>query len=350
MRNSKWTLALAILATAVFVTSAVARDAETRQSTQAEGSGVISGVIVNEGGAAAVDGDLVYGNVTDSGYYYRPYPGYRDYDDIHIEAGPNGNLVGYTVQVFGSTVSGSQAGSPYDVELNLWTDVLGDPAIGIPDAPIPGTQCNYVGIPTGNFILECTPGGAVALPDGLWMSVEFSTDNAGWRIADFNDCPTTGPPGYSEDFWLDEDLIGGGATFYYFGGCPGNPQSSFVATIVTEGQPWACCDTGTFDCTNVQETQCAGVFTEGTLCNNLEQPCSEAGACCDTATGTCSNSFASLCDGFLEVFTAGETCSTVSCPVPDNVPTLTQWGMIGLTVLLLTGLTIKFGRRRTVTA
>jgi hypothetical protein len=352
MRNSKWTLALAILATAVFVTSAVARDAESRGNSQIEGSGIIAGVIVNEGGAAAVDGDLIYGNANNSGYYYRPYPGYRDYDDIHIEAGPNGNLVGYTIAVFGSTVSGSDAGSPYDVTLELYTDVLGDPSIGQPDAPIPGTQCQYVGIPTGSFLLECTTAGGISLPDGFWMAFETSTNNSGWRIADFNDCPTTGPPGFSEDFWAQEDFIGapGLFSFYFFGGCPGNPSSSFVATVVAEGQPWACCDTGTFDCVNVQETACAGVFTEGTLCNNLAQPCSEAGACCDTATGTCSNTFASLCDGFLEVFTAGETCPLTTCVVPENVPTLTQWGMIGLTVLLLTGLTIKFGRRRTVTA
>jgi len=352
MLKSKWCLVIGLLAVALFVTTAAARDADPRGSSQVESTGE-AGVILNEGGAVAAEGDVVYGNVVSSLYYSRPFPGYRHFDDIHLQPGPHGDLVEYRVRTFGSTATGADAGLPYNVEAGLWTDVLGDPALGIPDQLIAGTQCNWVGLPVGaTSILACTVPAGITIPNGLWMGLEFNQDNCGWRIASGIHCPTTGPPGYSEDFFAEEDLVLGGFAFYYFGACPGanNLQASFVATIITEGQPWACCDTATFDCTNIQESLCTGVYTQGTLCNNLPQPCSAAGACCDTATGSCRDTFEVLCDGYLEVFTVGSTCSTVSCPVPPNVPTLTQWGMIALTALLLTGLTIKFGRRHTVTA
>lgn len=345
--NSKWCLAIGILV--MLAPVAFARDVELRGSLLVDSPGFV-GVVVNDGGAVATEGDVVYGSTVESGYYFRPFPGYRDYDDIHLEAGPRGDLLYYTLNVFGSSVTGSDAGSPFTATVALWTDSAGDPSAGIPDTMIPGTDCVFVDVPTGSSTLQCSVPAGISIPDGLWLSFETTTDNSGWKISDFDTCPTTGPPGFSEDFWAEEDLIFGGFSFFWFGGCPANPQSSFVATIVVEGPPWACCDTTTHSCANVFESECAGVFTEGTLCNNLPEPCSEAGACCDTATGACENTFASLCDGYLQAFTAGSLCVDIDCPVPENVPTLTQWGMIVLTVMLLAGLTIKFGRRRTVTA
>jgi hypothetical protein len=353
MLKSKWCLVLGILAIGLFVTSATARDVELKNVTAVDEGASPGGTLVGGTGVTPPEGDVVYRSPNISGYYFRPYPGYRDYDDIHLEPGMTGDLVKYSFSVFGSTVSGSDAGSPFTVTSSLWTVDTGDPATGLPDMMIPGTDCTFENVPTGMWTLECVVPAGISIPSGLWMALEFSTDNSGWLIADFNDCPTTGPPGYSEDFWGDQ-LIGDGIAFYYFGGCPANPQSSFgAAQIVTEGMPWACCDLETYDCVNVQETACndlGGVFTEGTLCNNLEEPCSEAGACCNTATGVCTDGFAVDCGGYLEAFYPGERCEAITCEVPPNVPTLTQWGMIALTVLLLTGLTIKFGRRRTVTA
>jgi hypothetical protein len=359
MLNSKWCLVIGLLAAALFVTTAVARDAEQRGSFQVDpGSGDL-GVLLNEGGAVAPGGDIVYGGAnTQSGYFYRPFPGYRDYDDIHLELGPRGGLLEYQVRVYGRDVPplpGSVDTGPYDVTLSLWTSTFGDPAVGEPDTMI-GTPCIFPAVPLGaSATLVCTVPTPIAIPDGLWIGVEFNQDNCGWLIASgAAHCPNTGPPGYSENFFAELDLIGGPPfMFWLFNNCPGTNQASFArARIVVEGAPWACCaGAPTFACTNIQESDCVGVYTEGTLCNNLPEPCSAAGACCDTATGDCRDTFQSLCDGYLEVFTAGATCATITtCVVPPNVPTLTQWGMIALTALLLTGLTIKFGRRRTVTA
>ena len=351
MLKCKWCLVLGILAVGTF---ALAHDVELGNVTQMDEGAAMGGTIMGGAGVSPPEGDVVYGSGPFSGYYYRPYPGYRDYDDIHLEAGPSGELIKYSITVFGSTSTGSDAPSPGDLWTALWTDTVGNPAIGVPDTMIAGTDCYYTGVPTGLWVLECVVPAGIACQQGLWMSVEFMQDNWGWVIADFNSCPTTGPPGYSEDFWVEEDLVYGGFSGYWFGGCPLNPNSSFaVAQIVCEGAPWACCDFSTYDCVNVQETECndlGGMFFEGTLCNNLDPPCAQAGACCNMPTGICENTFDIFCDGYLQQFYPGQLCIDIECPVPENVPTLTQWGMIALTVVLLAGLTIKFGRRRTVTA
>ena len=293
MLKSKWCLVLGILAVGTF---AMARDIDLNSVTAVDDGAVMGGTVMEGTGALATDGDIVYHSANMSGYYFRPYPGYRDYDDIHLEAGPNGDAVMYSMSVFGSTSSGADAGSAFDVTTCLYEDDSGDPSIGTPLAtPIAGSCCTFVGVPTGMWTLTCEVPAGIALPQGLWMSFETTTDNSGWLIADFYDCPTTGPPGYSEDFWVEEDLIYGGYSGYWFGGCPLNPQSSFaLAMIVAEGAPWACCDLTTYACENVLETEClalGGIYTEGTLCNNLPVPCSEAGACCDTTTGVCEDTF-----------------------------------------------------------
>jgi hypothetical protein len=351
MLKCKWCLVLGILAIGTF---ALAHDIEGNNVTSIDEGATMGGTLMGGAGVTPPEGDIVYHSATLSGYYFRPYPGYVDFDDIHLEPGPNGDLVKYSFTVFGSMSSGSDAGLPFDVYSALYTDSDGDPAIGIPDTMIAGTDCTWLGVPTGMWVLECVVPAGIEIPQGLWMSLEFSNDNCGWSIADFNDCPNTGPPGYSEDFWAELDLYYMAWSFYWFGGCPVNPQSSYGnAMIVAEGAPWACCDFTTYDCVNVMETECddlGGSFTEGTLCNNLPAPCSEAGACCNVPTGVCTDTFALFCDGYLQAFYPGQLCTAIDCEVPDNVPTLTQWGMIALTVVLLTGLTIKFGRRRTVTA
>jgi len=301
----------------------------------------------------------------------------------------------------------------FDVTVGLWTRTIGtEPAnpantmgfltlrSNMPKEPIPGTECSFSGVPKavgGSIVqLQCIITGNVPLPQLMYLVVD--TDDPGgqcagpittgvpptngsstgrWRApigcntvpcAPTDECASYGPPplymGVYTDFAPPIPFPGQGLgpvchypfpgptsqSDYYSIGYANPTAGNFNLQIVVEGQPWACCDTTTFDCTNVQESDCAGVWTDGTLCNNLTEPCSAAGACCDTALGVCRDTFESLCAGYLEVFTAGSTCSTVSCPVPPNVPTLTQWGMVTLTVLLLTGLTIKFGRRHTVTA
>lgn len=337
----KWYCLLAVLAMVSFCTVAEGRDIQLTNPMADEGGGFV-GEVVSGYGAAAGNGDIVYRQAVESGYYYRPWPGYRDHDDLHLENG--GTLVKYSINTFGSTTTGADAGSPYDAHTGLWEDLYGDPDIGIPINEISGTGCDFIQVPTGSSTLTCNiKPGAVTIPADLWSSIEFNTDNSGWKIGG-----ALGDIGWSGDWFAEFDYYYGTYGFYWFGGCP--ICGTMTMEIVTEGQPWACCDPATFACVNTEETKCAGTHVEGTLCNDMDPPCSEAGACCDTLTGTCTDSFASLCDGYLEQFTAGESCSAVTCDVPDGVPTVTQWGMVVLAVLLLAGLTVKFGRRNAVTA
>lgn len=367
MMKSKWCLVLGILGICLFVTAASARDLEAKIKIDVPEGTQFGGRISSQAGLVAT-GDVVYsGGTLGTGFFPQDYSfGYPggstvSFDDIWIEPGPNDVMVGYSVGVYGRADFGEmQPMTTYTTALWYDTEDPPDPNIGLPDTMIPGTECVFVDVPAGLFQLDCYPTDPnITLPRSFWMSLHSTSDSYGWLNAAPVDCPTTGPPGYSEEFWCQYLGPGNSILFgcYYFScaagsGCAdGCSQASFALNpVISLGSPWACCDMTTFDCDNVQETDCAGVFTEGTLCNNLEQPCSEAGACCDTTTGVCEDTFALYCDGFLQMFYPGELCADVDCPVPPNVPTLTQWGMIALTVLLLTGLTIRFGRRRTVTA
>ena len=347
---NKWYCILALVAMLCFCTVAQARNIEMspRVASGDEGGGDIGEVIAGYGGATGC-GDVVYRNTLQSGYYYRPYPGYRDHDDLHLENG--GDVVTYSIATFGSTVSGSMAGSPYDVHTGLWTDSLGDPDWGIPLAEIAGTGCDFLQVPCGHVTLTCNvKPDVVAIPDALWSAIEFSTDNSGWKIAG-----ELGTIGWTGDWFAEYDYYYGVYNFYWFGGCP--VCGAMVMDIVVHGQDWACCDVTTYACDNIQESCCdpaTSVYTEGTLCNDLDPPCSEGGACCNTLTGVCTNTFASLCDGYMELFEPGQDCATLEgqgwCEDPEGVPTVTQWGMFVLVAILLAGLTIKFSRRRTVTA
>lgn len=345
MLKSKWCLVLGILAVGLLVTAATARDSVLTAGTVVPEGMIDMGTLQSGAGAAIVDGDVVFRNMEASGYFYGPGADWGYWDDIQLEPGVNGEIAEYTVRVVG-------LGDPYEFRTALYYDTLGDPVYGEPGAMIPGSDCVFVDVPSGGWVsVTCVVDAGVVVPDapgGFWLGMDSNDDNAGAGIAG-----GTGTVGFSDDFFAKENdpITPTGYNFYWFGGCP--VCGSFRAEIIAAGVPWACCDLTTYACENMLETECealGGMPVEGTLCNNLDPPCSEAGACCDTTTGVCEDTFALYCDGYLQMFYPGELCAAVECPVPPNVPTLTQWGMIALTVVLLTGLTIRFGRRRTVTA
>ncbi len=273
-------------------------------------------------------------------------------DGIRLEAGGGGALVRYSVTVvaFGSDFEGFCGGgetdAPWQVTTALWTDTQGDPAVGRPASPIAGTECEFVGVPKSSLVtLECEPGSGVEVPEAFWLTLDVQDDGdcAFWAIS--TDEPEVG---FSEDDFCISPDAGGSWTCGLDFTDPDLFANFFGVDVVIEGRPWACCDLTNFACANVVETACeaiGGVFTEGELCNDLAEPCSAAGACCDTASGRCVDGFASECVGFLEAFTPGASCEDVVCETPANVPAVSQWGMLVLVLLLLTGLTVRFGRR-----
>ncbi len=87
------------------------------------------------------------------------------------------------------------------------------------------------------------------------------------------------------------------------------------------------------------------VFDDGTPCQDPPLCAPPTGACCVDMVCVETNTFeeCSVLGGF---WYEGEDCTTFECPEPPNIPTLSEWGMIIFTLLLLTAGTIAVIRRR----
>jgi len=70
------------------------------------------------------------------------------------------------------------------------------------------------------------------------------------------------------------------------------------------------------------------------------------GACCDQAPfGGCSQTTAEECTCSNCVWSEGQSCSAIEC-VHTAIPTVSEWGLVVLTLSLVIGGKIFFGRRR----
>jgi len=114
----------------------------------------------------------------------------------------------------------------------------------------------------------------------------------------------------------------------------------------------ACCDhlKGTCDDVPVSECTCEQcTFTCGTTCAALEASggCRvEIAACCDHDTfGSCTNTSHNACNCQKCEWIKGKLCEEVEC-THLSIPTVSEWGLVVMTLLLLTGAKIYFGRRR----
>ena len=165
----------------------------------------------------------------------------------------------------------------------------------------------------------------------------------------------------------------------------------------------ACCDANpkAVHCTDgIYPQDCDGPnqnWFKGTLCAVAQCPAVVLGACCNTLAGTCEdNKLAADCSGPQRVFSLDKTCANVTCdavlgaccdhdtfggctnltsaecvPVPGEnklewtkgaacanittcdhvaIPTVSQWGLVVLTLLLLVGAKVYFGRRQSAAA
>ncbi|NOS99807.1 MAG: hypothetical protein HOP29_04180 [Phycisphaerales bacterium] len=365
-----WMKSLAVLAVASLTTSTLAARNALLLTPEVIPAGTVNIGIIHPNGPGSSGGtQVIYDSFNEySGFFSRPVSGRYFFDDVETTLdNVNGGIIDSYDVIARSSITFTSAGPPvvncpaeaataFDAITTIWRDFNSPPDVhitGEPLSPIAGTTCNFIGIPKAVIAqLSCPVG--VPANGQFWVGTSYSSDCAGWAIAGL------APPsiGFSDDFFARSfDATGSGPyNFFFFGGCPpvGGNCASFLAQVLGhEAGPDACCDTVTDLCSNENPGDCQGadqVYTEGVLCNDLPDLCSDAGACCDTLTGDCSASFASLCSGIFEEFTAGALCADVTCVGGDNVPTVSQWGMIALTVILLSGLTIKFGRRRAVTA
>lgn len=185
--------------------------------------------------------------------------------------------------------------------------------------------------------------------------------------------------------------------------CAGEQETWFKDTectaIVCEQHRGACCDTSPGAggpepdgaCTDdVLPGDCDGpqrIWAKATACADLDPPCLETpGACCDTLDGTCTdNVYSGDCQGPQRVWTKDVSCDDVLCDatlgaccdldpfgdctettsaqcrcdqcvwkklrtcdqiecVHNPIPTVSAWGLVVLTLLLLTGAKIYYGR------
>jgi len=141
-----------------------------------------------------------------------------------------------------------------------------------------------------------------------------------------------------------------------------NPATGSTCTI-NDGN--ACtddaCDPATGTCAHVPSFVCG----DGT-CNSLCEDCTTClvdcntcgDGCCSAGENSCScpSDCAGACCG-NDVVEGNEECDGTdddacpgackpSCQCVDEIPAVSHWGMLALSLLLLTGMTVKFGRER----
>ena len=117
----------------------------------------------------------------------------------------------------------------------------------------------------------------------------------------------------------------------------------------------ACCNGFTGGCTETIQDDCEGqnlAWSQETDCH--ETTCDPTpGACCDlgdvdalTGIGVCTDGVIQAdCQGENNEWTKGTTCTRVVCRVDVVIPTVSEWGLVVLTLLLLLGGKLAFRTR-----
>lgn len=148
------------------------------------------------------------------------------------------------------------------------------------------------------------------------------------------------------DGTCDDDATSGGCAA---GGGVYEGDGTTCAQTACSAPTGACCAPDGTCGDDVRESDCLDAALsyegDGTTCGVVEclvEPLS--GACC-TDGGSCQDGISPEdCQGSLQV---GETCAE-GCPAP--IPTASEWGLIVMTVLVLTAGTVLVGRRRPAAA
>jgi hypothetical protein len=114
----------------------------------------------------------------------------------------------------------------------------------------------------------------------------------------------------------------------------------------------ACCNALTGFCSVVLQSQCVGAdqsWSEGLDCTDIS--CNPAqGACCIATemTAECTQTSQADCAG---EWTRDTDCADVTCePLFTPIPTVSEWGLVIMALLLLVGGKVYFGRRQTAIA
>jgi hypothetical protein len=135
-------------------------------------------------------------------------------------------------------------------------------------------------------------------------------------------------------------------------------DSPSVCPALTLG---ACCNTLAGTCTDNETQGSCGdvnpnpntdqrVFSLDKTC--LNAPCAaDLGACCDHDTfGSCTDTTVADCTCPKCEWTKLVSCANVTTCIHDAIPTVSEWGLVVLTLLLLVGAKVYFGRRQSAAA
>jgi hypothetical protein len=151
---------------------------------------------------------------------------------------------------------------------------------------------------------------------------------------------------------LKGDCVGSKQTWVKYATCLEVPS---VCPALTWG---ACCSLLKGDCYDyATEADCLANdpflqprFSLDQTCANIV--CDPAmGACCDHDTfGGCTDTIYWDCQGGKLEWQKGESCATKKDCFHEGIPTVSEWGLVVLTLLLLVGAKVYFGRRQSAAA
>lgn len=138
--------------------------------------------------------------------------------------------------------------------------------------------------------------------------------------------------------------------------CQGNQQTwtkgASCDEVDCDEAVGSCCNGLTGDCSETLQSGCAPgeqvVWTKGGSCS----ACAAAfGACCDGETGECSSTIMADCNCEQCTWTKGADCSEIECEGSFTaIPTVSEWGLVIMALLLLVGGKVYFGRRQVAMA
>lgn len=124
--------------------------------------------------------------------------------------------------------------------------------------------------------------------------------------------------------------------------------------VVCEEITGACCNTLNGTCYDVIAGDCIldewTTWTKGAPCSSM-QCAADMGSCCDHDDGSCTMTTNAGCNCEKCAWDKGGDCATMDCMANFTpIPTVSEWGLAILALLLLVGAKIYFGRRQTATA
>lgn len=257
------------------------------------------GSVAASGSGSSVPG---YRNEIDPlGLFYQPGAGERIADDLRLITDAC-QVTRYQLQVF------SDGGGPFDVHTAIWN---GDPCL--PGSIIlAGSERDFNGLqPDVVLTLDATPDPAVGVPQTVWLAATFSTDEAGWFLADVAEL------GFSFDLWSEDDVnMNQGCLQVNFQPPAPDAYGAFWATVDCAAIG-ACCTAES--CSEVLHSQCTEGTWMGALSSCEPSPCLARTCCSGSDLLTCTEGTAADCPTGEALLGTGTSCDDDPCTAAFRV-------------------------------